>query len=245
MIDRMKLIQEAQERKLRELIRTKIKLLKEKSGPKSKGFTPHKSTGINVLEDVLKKIIPVLEQQYKSLTSNRNQRRSYRLHILNAVKNMLLPEQALFDSDQSQINESVNLKFNDQGENSSGPVSDPSPKQETEKYMDPEKLIKIDDRFEPPKKTKEDEENDFINKHTIKNTDLTGRNFALISIRQIQQPIIESYETLSSQEDKDTFFEYLLTNLKLYFDKFEDELGLNNISEPSSPDYNSNPSTSL
>ena len=36
--------------------------------------TPNKSTGINVLEELLKKIVPVLETDYKSLTTNESQR---------------------------------------------------------------------------------------------------------------------------------------------------------------------------
>ena len=36
--------------------------------------SPNKSTGINVLEDLLKKIIPVLETDYKILTTSVEQR---------------------------------------------------------------------------------------------------------------------------------------------------------------------------
>ena len=39
---------------------------------------PHESTGINTLEDVLKKIIPILEQAYKRLTTSSEQRQSFR-----------------------------------------------------------------------------------------------------------------------------------------------------------------------
>ena len=48
---------------------------------------PNKSTGINVLEELLKKIIPILETDYKSLTTNSDQRQSYRAHVINAVDN--------------------------------------------------------------------------------------------------------------------------------------------------------------
>ena len=53
--------------------------------------TPNKSTGINVLEELLKKIIPIIETDYKSLTTNNSQRESYRSHIINAVVNSLTP----------------------------------------------------------------------------------------------------------------------------------------------------------
>ena len=52
---------------------------------------PNKSTGINVLEELLKKIIPILETDYKSLTTSTDQRQSYRAHIVNAVDNSLTP----------------------------------------------------------------------------------------------------------------------------------------------------------
>ena len=53
--------------------------------------SPNKSTGINVLEELLKKIIPVLQTDYKSLTTSEDQRQSFRAHIVNAVINTLTP----------------------------------------------------------------------------------------------------------------------------------------------------------
>ena len=35
---------------------------------------------------------------------------------------------------------------------------------------------------------------------------------------------MDAYDVLGSDEDRDVFYDYLITNLKLYFDKFEDEL---------------------
>ena len=85
-IDRNKLIEE---QRLREYIKRAIKVVKKKmiaEGVKSKEeetklreyvaklieadsnvAAPHESTGINVLEDLLKKIIPQLEIEYKKL----------------------------------------------------------------------------------------------------------------------------------------------------------------------------------
>jgi len=56
--------------------------------------TPNKSTGINVLEELLKKIVPVLETDFKSLTTNSEQRESFRAHIVNAVVGTLTPAMA-------------------------------------------------------------------------------------------------------------------------------------------------------
>ena len=43
---------------------------------------PAESTGINVLADLLKKIVPTLEDGYKNLTTDKEQRDSYRAHIV-------------------------------------------------------------------------------------------------------------------------------------------------------------------
>ena len=77
-----------QEDKLRQIIREFMKI--EENTP-DVDPTPNKSTGINVLEQLLKKIIPILEEDYKSLTTNESQRSSYRAHIVNAVENSLTP----------------------------------------------------------------------------------------------------------------------------------------------------------
>jgi Ran GTPase-activating protein (RanGAP) involved in mRNA processing and transport len=66
------------------------KMLSEVSTP-DVSPTPNKSTGINVLEELLKKIVPVLETDYKSLTTNETQRESFRSHIVNAVVKTLTP----------------------------------------------------------------------------------------------------------------------------------------------------------
>ena len=53
---------------------------------------PEKMTGRNQLEKVLKEIIKILEEEYKQLTTNTEQRTSFKNHILNAVKNLLATE---------------------------------------------------------------------------------------------------------------------------------------------------------
>jgi hypothetical protein len=78
-----------EENKLRSLIRDLIK----EGGTPTGDNTPHKFTGINVLEKLLKKIVPVLEQDYKQLTSSEEQRQSFRSHIVNAAENVLAPVQ--------------------------------------------------------------------------------------------------------------------------------------------------------
>ena len=56
------------------------------------------------------------------------------------------------------------------------------------------------------------------------------------TFKKVQGSILDSWEVLSNEEDKELFYDYLLTNLKLYFDKFEDELKTN-LPEPTTPEY--------
>ena len=63
-----KILQE--EKELRLVIR---KLLQEKEEE-----PPHPITGINVLRDLLKKIVPTVENSYKQLTTSEEQRKSFR-----------------------------------------------------------------------------------------------------------------------------------------------------------------------
>ena len=90
------------ENKVRQLVRN---ILKEADSD----IAPHESTGINVLEDVLKKIIPILEQAYKRLTTNAEQRTSFRNHLIQAVKNTIKRGEALPGEEVAA--ESVSYEF--------------------------------------------------------------------------------------------------------------------------------------
>jgi len=74
--------------------------------------------------------------------------------------------------------------------------------------------------------------------------DETGRNMAYASYKKVQQYILDSYDTLANGEDKKIFVDYLITNVKLYFDKFEDELK-KTVEEPTTDEYEKVKSDSL
>ena len=57
-----------------------------------------------------------------------------------------------------------------------------------------------------------------------------------LTFNKVENQIMDAYQSLASSEDKELFYDYLLTNLKLYFDKFEDELS-GNLEEPTTPEY--------
>ena len=66
--------------------------------------------------------------------------------------------------------------------------------------------------------------------------DQTGRNMAYESFKKIESSVIDSYELLSNPEDQELFYDYLIANLKLYFDKFESELA-GQVEEPTNQAY--------
>lgn len=194
-----------EESKLRKVI---SRLLKEES----EGPTPHSSTGINVLEDLLKKIVPVLETDYKQLTSDPEQRNSYRSHIVNAIQNALAPSKMMAGSTED-LNEVVEFEVSD---DEGGDV-------ESEE-LDDGQFIDISGN--------EGAQDDF----GIQGQDQTGRNFAEKTFQKVETQILDAYALLSADEDREVFYDYLITNVKLYFDKFEDELA-SVLPEPTNPEY--------
>lgn len=230
-----------EEKLLRENIRSLIKLVKQKrqiSEQKTKDAikelmvlelqamiserqvsdtnpAPNKSTGINVLEDLLKKIIPVVEIDYKQLTTSSDQRESFRAHVINAVVNTLTPVDLNTEAPEEMQEQDINVEVGDA---------------EDDKFID----IRTD------AERAKDEEEEEIDPREEFGADLggdeTGRNMAYASFKKIETSIIDSYEMLSNEEDQEVFYDYLIANLKLYFDKFEEELAPE-VEEPTNPEY--------
>ena len=184
---------------------------------------PNKSTGINVLEDLLKKIVPVLEVDYKSLTTNKEQRDSFRAHVINAIVSTLTPVEVNNEAGEEQTDslEEQDLDITIGDESGIGGDED--------KFID----IRTD-----AEKTAEEEEAqvDPRDDFGIEGQDETGRNMAYASFKKIETNIIDSYELLSNPEDQELFFDYLIANAKLYFDKFEGELAPE-VEEPTNKAY--------
>ena len=93
---------------------------------------------------------------------------------------------------------------------------------------DEEKKIPVEDDDKPS------DEEDFGS--GLEEFDETGRNMAFTSFKKVSQYILDAYDSLADPKDKDVFTDYLITNLKLYFDKFEDELATS-VDEPTTPEY--------
>ena len=234
--------QEEKEFQLRKIIR---KLLKE--GDIS-DVHPHRSTAINTLEDVLKKAIPTLRKDYKNLTTDKSQRESFRAHILKAMKDVVAPamNNAKYGDGGTLLSEPTAL--GDEKEPEESPVEEP---EEGDEDLDAELAaleeadVQIDvaddedpqDKPEDEKKlnVEPDEEPDEKEEFGIEGMDETGRNMAYTTFRKISQYILDAFDMLANTKDKEVFIDYLLTNTKLYFDKFESELQ-KTVDEPDSPE---------
>lgn len=199
-----------EEKELRSIVKKLI--LQEKEAVADEA--PHNSTGINVLEDLLKNIIPVIEKDFKRMTTEPMQRESFRAHIVKGTEDLLAPAD-------------INMTAGDTPE----PVMEQEEGVEIEIEDDPtddDAFIDIDGDGKP-----DEEEKDSFG---IEGQDATGRNFAELTFKKVSQQILDAYDLLSNSQDRTLFHDYLLTNLKLYFDKFENELK-NTVHEPTTPEY--------
>lgn len=166
----------------------------------------HDSTGINSLEDLLRNtnVLSTLETGYKSLTTTKQQRDSYRNHILTAVEKALAPEESRKAAGEDEElgapkQEALDITIDDR------PEDDPA-------------FISVDDTEEV------EEEPDEREQFGIEGEDKTGRNRAFTDFKDIEKNILTAFDDLDNTEDIKMFEEYLIKNLALYFDKFESEL---------------------
>jgi hypothetical protein len=212
-----------EEQRLRSVVNT---LIKESLSAEVADEQPQRSTGINALRKLLKNIIPTIEDSYKELTTSKEQRDSFRAHILNAMENALKPIENLVD------------------------VGDPvAALEENDVDLEEELTMDIDveeDKFipvrpadeEPAVDETEESEEELQTFEDIEGMDVTGRNFAATTFNQVENQTLDAYENIAdSPVDREQFEDYLLTNLKLYFDRFEEELQPT-VEEPESPGYN-------
>jgi hypothetical protein len=210
---------QTEEQQLRAIIREFLQYeLKEAKTPDADP-APHQSTGINVLEDLLKKIIPQIEDDYKLLTTSEEQRESYRAHIIDAVVKTLTPVElnndAASEEPQGELDEDIDVEISDDDE-------------EDDMFID----------INPEEPKEEEEEEDPRDAFGIEGKDTTGRNMAYTTFKKIESQIIDAYDMLSNAEDQELFFDYLIANLKLYFDKFENEIQPS-VEEPTNQAYDS------
>ena len=168
----------------------------------------HDSTGINALEDLLRNsnLLSVLETGYKSLTTAIQQRTSFRNHILSAIGFALKPEESRKEAgeDVEITTEDIEIDITDK------PEDDPD-------FIDVAKEPGAAAEVEEPEV---DEKEEF----GIEGEDKTGRNRAFTDFHDVEKNILTQYDDLDNPVDMDMFEDYLIKNIALYFDKFENEL---------------------
>jgi cytidyltransferase-like protein len=176
----------------------------------------HDNTGINTLKDLLKNtnVLATLRETYKTLTTDANQKKSFRAHIIKWVEDTLAPVK-LNDGDRgSNISEEVGVDIEGVNDEMFIDASDGSEK-------------------DLPDTPQEDE-----GLSTISGSDTTGRNKAERIYPNIEKSIVDYYAELDNPEDQEMFYDYLIANLKLYFDKWEGEMSTS-VEEPTNDEYES------
>ena len=175
---------------------------------------PHSSTAINLLEELLKQILPGVETDFKTLTTSEEQRDSFRANLLDAISKLLSAEDINTEAgtEMDVPLEEIDIKIDDD-------QAQTSPD---------DMFIDIDDDGKIP----EEEEEAF----GIEGQEETGRNMAAKTYDNIEKNIVDSYAILSDDKDRKTFRDYLITNFKMYFDKYEAELSTE-VKEPTTDEY--------
>ena len=191
--------------------------------------SPHKSTAVNILDQVFGKIKKNIEDGYKMLTTEKDQRDSYRRHLLSAVDDALRAEEVNInaasevsteESPEELAEVEINIKSN----------SDPLDVSDEEKVL-PNAGDQGGDTEEPAEEKSEEEE------FGIEGEELTGRDRAFPVFKQILEPVISGYKSLHNPNDREVYHDYLLTNMKMLMDQFEDQL-VGIVDEPESDSYN-------
>jgi len=179
----------------------------------------HENTGINTLKDLLKNtnVLQTLRETYKTLTTNIEQRKSFRAHIISWIKDSLIP---------IQLNDAAPLSEQTIDIDIEPSVSD------QDKFIDAEDGGPKDEEPLGPG----DGGNDELS--TLPGEDKTGRNKAERVYKSIEKSIIDYYAVLDNDEDQEMYYDYLIANIKLYFDKWEKEMSPNP-EEPTNDEYES------
>jgi len=192
----------------------------------------HKNSGINALDELLRDIIEQIESTYKTLATDELQRKSFRYHFLVNFKNILAP------IDANRFAPTTQAALTEQDENPDFTVSidDELEDDDINAPPDPDKFIPLRPRDEEKAKEEKEKEEGFV-KLDSDNPDVQqGAAFAEKAFNKVSTQIISTYEDLIQTKDAAAFEDWGLTNLKLYFDMFEDEMSSEG-TEPESPEY--------
>ena len=222
-------IEEEQELKLRLVIREIIKEAKENANP-------HPNTGINKLRDSFRKAKATIKSKFQQLTTDPEQRATFRSHLLNAFEKLFQELDGLnakgLPEEEPQGDE-MDLQA------PPGDVEGDEPADDVESQIDAIlKEVKIDlgddveiadtegddqTKKDFAKKEKENEEKANLNPE-IEKGDTTGRNQAFDTFRLVQSYFSDAYLDLDNEDDKKMFKDWCLYNMKLLLDNYEAQL---------------------
>jgi hypothetical protein len=215
-----------EKKQLREIIRQIIR----------ENDAPTKSTGLNKLIQALKIVLPTVESGYKSLTTDKEQRDSFKQHYLKALIDTLSPQDAIRNASggevvgmlggsalEEQEEIEVNVKDDEDSSDLSADIEDLESDDDNQIKKDAGVTLKDIEG----KKTN-------IPLPQIPGLDETGRDESVDVYKKTIDAITRNYRTLHNENDRKEFKEYLVTNLLLYFDKFENDISpeLNPVTTP-------------
>tara|TARA_R110001583_G_scaffold16196_15_gene65828 strand:- start:2022 stop:2933 length:912 start_codon:yes stop_codon:yes gene_type:complete len=229
-----------EETKLRNIIRT---ILNEED---SNTEGPSLNTGGNALDNMLlnTNTLSELETEFKTLTTSAEQRKSFRSHIINAAIKALGVERAAGLPNATEGGEDTGIAMG--AESGLEELAEAlNSLIETELAMGDDSEEEVEDEangLDALKLGEEPEEADPLESEReefgagVGEMDKTGRNYALDAWNKVSKNVIEPYAKLGSEEDRKQYYDYLITNLKLYFDTWESELE-GTPEEPTTPEY--------
>ena len=222
--------------------------------------TPNRSTGINVLATTLKLVVPIIKQGYEQLTSSPEQKKSFRAHVIQNAINTLVrvdlttgsnEERRMGDQEREEIVMPDNPEVAADEVEVEEPVEQPLAEDvvveqeeediEVEVGGDEDKFIDIEEPEpeEPAPEGADDVakavsgEKEFVQ---LPGLDDTGMEMAQRTFPKVQKQIADGYAMLSLKRDKEDYADFLVANLKMYFDQFDQEENVN-LEEPTSPEY--------
>lgn len=205
-----------EEQRLRSVIR---KMLTE---AKQADEVVYQSTGVNKLRDLLRNIIPSIQDDYKDLTTSIEQRQAYINHLMTGIKNLLniadLSKNTKETSKELEEDIEINVFKKDPSKIDLGLNKKEKPAPEPEdSRSEEEKLVSGDEMPLDPDQ-------------------LTGMREAAITLKKIKTQITDTYETLSNPEDEKAFKDYILPNIEAHIEEFESEITANSEVEVENPE---------
>tara|TARA_B100000287_G_scaffold5037_1_gene4908 strand:+ start:5075 stop:5938 length:864 start_codon:yes stop_codon:yes gene_type:complete len=189
-------------------IRKDLKTLLEK-----KETVRYKSTGLNSLDDLFmnSNLLTTLETPYNSLTTSKEQRDDYKNHVLQSIIDLFKTVSPDSEEEGEVMSESLQRLF----EEADIQVQVTDEELPEDKTVGPAARETEEEEESPRSDNAEaaDEEGDF-----------TGRNKAQSAVSKVEKSIMDYYDDLGNPADKSDFKTYLLANLRLYFDRWENAL---------------------